>query len=420
MKKTLSELKLNSSFCSMPWIHQFLDPTGRVKPCCRFDEGQRPDEINLKNDSLSNIFYGQWMSNIRSKMLNGETIAGCKRCYEEEASGKKSLRQRYNDSTSLVIEDLVDIEKPKIRWLELAISNACNLACRMCDSRYSLKWYDEELKHWGEAKSSQKISKTDISNIDPFIKDLVHLKFTGGEPLITPEHWTILDKLLELTSDPSKIFLNYSTNCTIYPKPQWVEKWKKLKRVEFALSFDSSDPGESEYIRWPSKFEVTEKTTRAYFELSKLDNFEVLLRSTVSILNVYHLPETILWWYENVGHTKTTINPTHLTYPQILSVTVLPPALKEKVTAKFQPYLKVWYPKAMRGSLQHILKYMNSKDNSHLLGNLCEYIEKTDQYRKQSFSSIYPQFSDIFDMARETNAIHPETEQTYPNKNPQI
>ena len=26
----------SKTFCSMAWDHQFIDPTGRVKPCCRF------------------------------------------------------------------------------------------------------------------------------------------------------------------------------------------------------------------------------------------------------------------------------------------------------------------------------------------------------------------------------------------------
>jgi MoaA/NifB/PqqE/SkfB family radical SAM enzyme len=37
-----------------------------------------------------------------------------------------------------------DLNDPTIRWMELAISNDCNLACRMCDSRYAWKWFDDE------------------------------------------------------------------------------------------------------------------------------------------------------------------------------------------------------------------------------------------------------------------------------------
>ncbi len=395
MNDKLKELTRNPSFCSMAWDHQFLDPTGRVKPCCRFDESQRPSEINLNNDSLSNLFFGDWMSGIREKMKKGEKVPGCRRCYEEENNGKKSLRQRYNENTTLPIDKLVDLKKPNIRWLELAISNACNLACRMCDSRYSLKWYDEEKSHWGQTKSPSKLTAIDIENVKPFIKDLVHIKFTGGEPLLTKEQWQIVDQLIE-EADCKNVFLNYSTNCTIYPKKEWVEKWDQFKLVEFALSFDSADPKESEYIRWPAKYDTTVEATRAFLELGKRPNYHVLLRTTVSLLNVWHLPETILWWYENADFSPVIINPTHLTYPQILSVTVLPKKLKKRVEEKYQTYLQGDYPEKMKNSLRHILRYMNGTDHTPLLVKLYEYIEKTDAYRNQNFLESYPHFSDIF------------------------
>ncbi len=396
MNRELQELTENPSFCSMAWDHQFLDPTGRIKPCCRFDESQRPPEINLKNNTLSEIFYGSWMSSIREKMRKGELVSGCRRCYEEENNGKSSLRQRYNKNATLPIDELVDLDKPNIRWIELAISNACNLACRMCDSRYSLKWFDEEKAHWGKTKSETKLASIDIQNIKPFVKDLVHIKFTGGEPLLTKEQWQVVDQLIE-EADCKNVFLNYSTNCTIYPKDEWVKKWDNFKRVEFALSFDSADPKESEYIRWPARYDTTVETTKAFLDLGKRPNYYVLLRTTVSLLNVWSLPETILWWYENADFTPVAINPTHLTYPEILSVTVLPENLKDKVEKKYQRFIDGDYPEKMKNSLRHIVRYMNSADHTSRIPQLYDYIKKTDNYRKQSFTESYPHFATLFE-----------------------
>ena len=71
----------------MAWDHQFIDPTGRVKPCCRFAEKFRPDENNLNQKTLSEVFYGDWMNDVRDKMMQGEEVPGCIRCYQEEAAG---------------------------------------------------------------------------------------------------------------------------------------------------------------------------------------------------------------------------------------------------------------------------------------------------------------------------------------------
>jgi len=384
----------SKTFCSMAWDHQFIDPTGRVKPCCRFAEKFRPEENNLKEKTLSEVFYGDWMNDVRSKMLKGEQVPGCIRCYQEEAAGKRSLRERYHDNKDLPIDKLVDIENPSIRWIELAISNDCNLACRMCDSRYSWKWFKEEQEIYGNTYNTVEKSKSDISNIYPFINDLVHVKFTGGEPLMTKDQWLLVDKLLD-ERDCSEIFLNYSTNCTIMPKDSWIEKWSKFKQVEFALSFDSANAAESEYIRWPAKYETTEAVTKRFLELKKSHGFNVLLRSTISILNVWHMPESMEWWWNNDEGLRI-MNPTHLTYPEILCVTVLPEHIKKRVTDKFNTYISQSENDKINNSLIYIRNFMNSKDDSHLLTDLEKYIVGTDNYRNQNFYESYPHFSDMF------------------------
>jgi organic radical activating enzyme len=384
----------SKTFCSMAWDHQFIDPTGRVKPCCRFAEKFRPEENNLKEKTLSEVFYGDWMNDVRSKMLKGEQVPGCIRCYQEEAAGKRSLRERYHDNKDLPIDKLVDIENPSIRWIELAISNDCNLACRMCDSRYSWKWFKEEQEIYGKTYNTVEKSKSDISNIYPFINDLVHVKFTGGEPLMTKDQWLLVDKLLD-ERDCSEIFLNYSTNCTIMPKDSWIEKWSKFKQVEFALSFDSANAAESEYIRWPAKYETTEAVTKRFLELKKSHGFNVLLRSTISILNVWHMPESMEWWWNNDEGLRI-MNPTHLTYPEILCVTVLPEHIKKRVTDKFNTYISQSENDKINNSLIYIRNFMNSKDDSHLLTDLEKYIVGTDNYRNQNFYESYPHFLDIF------------------------
>jgi len=388
----------SDTFCSMAWDHQFIDPTGRVKPCCRFAEKFRPKDNNLNQKSLSEVFYGDFMNDVRDKMMKGEQVEGCIRCYQEEAAGKRSLRERYHDNKDLPIDKLVDIDNPKIGWIELAISNDCNLACRMCDSRYSWKWFKEEQEIFGKTYNKVEKSKSDIANIYPFIDNLVHVKFTGGEPLMTKDQWILVDKLLA-ERDCSEIFLNYSTNCTIMPKERWVEKWSKFKQVEFALSFDSANKQESEYIRWPADYETTEAVTKRFLELKKSHGFNVLLRSTISLLNVWYMPESMEWWWEHDEGLRI-MNPTHLTYPEILCVTVLPEHIKKRITQKFENYQSKSQNVKINNALEYIKNFMNSKDDSNLLPQLQKYIEGTDKYRGQNFVESYPQFSDIFKSGR--------------------
>jgi len=392
----LSDLTKNKTFCSMAWIHQFMDPTGRIKPCCRFEEIHRPADNHFDTKTLKEVFEGAWMNDVRAKMLAGEEVAGCSRCYQEQAAGKKSLRERYNESQQLPIEKLLEVSQPQLKWLELAISNDCNLACRMCDSRYSSKWFEEEQKMYGETRSPKKYSKMRIEDVFPYIPHLVHIKFTGGEPLITPDHWVLIKKLTE-ERNCKEIYLNYSTNCTVTPLPKWIELWDRFKFIEFALSFDSANKAEAEYIRWPAKFEKIEATTRAFLEMSRQENFLMILRTTVSLLNVWSLPETLLWWMENSPDpSKVVMNPTHLTHPNILSVKIITPNIKKKKKKKFAKYINGKYPERMKRNLRYIEKYMRNNDHTFLIGRLEKYIRETDTHRNQNFLESYPHYFDLF------------------------
>lgn len=385
------------TFCSLPWTHQFIDPTGRVKPCCRFEEKFRPHGNTLTQKNLNEIFDQDWMNNIRSKMLFGEKVNGCTRCYEEEQAGKKSLRQRYNDSKLIPSKKIVNINKPKIKWLEIGLSNTCNLACRMCDSRYSSKWYDEEKKSFGSTYAEKKSYSTPIEQIRPFLNDLIHIKFTGGEPLLMPEHWKLIELLIQ-SGSASNVYLNYSTNSTIPPKKEWVEKWKKFSHVELALSLDSINENESNYIRWPSQFDHVIKVAKSFLKLQNDLKFTIILRSTVSILNVYSLPRTIKWWIENspIPLETLSINPTHLSHPNFLSITTLPEAIKEEISQHYHEEISKFYFGKFKKPLQYILEYMNSKQDQKNLVDLKKYLIKTDNYRNQNFSHLYPQYQQLF------------------------
>lgn len=391
----------SDTFCSMAWNHQFIDPTGRVKPCCRFAERARPKENNLHQSSLQEIFFGPWMTDVREKMLNGVQVDGCIRCYQEEASGKRSLRQRYHDNTDLPIDTLVDINRPTIRWLELAISNDCNLACRMCDSRYAWKWFDIEQDLYGQTHNTIKHSKSDISNVYPFIDQIVHIKFTGGEPLITKDHWTLIDKLIA-ERDCSEILINYSTNCTIVPKDEWIKKWSRFKKVEFALSFDGTGPT-WELVRWPSTWQHAESTIRRFLSMTNEINCEIGLRSTISVNNILNMPASFEWWIDNWNKYANNqfsdlnwINPTHLTYPECLSTTVLPQKYKDAVAAKLYACSKDFNQK-IQTCIETQINHMYSQDDTHLMPEFKRYTLSLDRQRNQNFYLANPELLGLFD-----------------------
>ena len=367
----------DSTVCPMVWNHQFIDGTGRVKPCCRFQ-----GIIGQLDKDLDETFASNQMDMLRKQMSAGSRPEGCKRCWQEEDSGKKSLRQRYAQHKKL---GTVDLDNPKIEWLELAISNDCNLMCRMCDSRYSHKLYDEELAYKGKTASKTKRTKMPIESIFPYVPDLKHLKITGGEPLITPDHWKLLDYIIE-QGHAHHIYLNYSTNNTVYPKQHIVDRWKEFEYIELAISLDSIIKAENEYLRHGTVQEEALVNIERFVELQNEIRLTVIARPTITLLNVYHLPET-LEWLDSRGIRH---NATHLTHPAHLSVTVLPDAEKNKIATKFSEYN--FKNDTTKKSCEYIINYMMSANHSHLLSEFKNHTEFLDKVRNQSFKESYPYF----------------------------
>ena len=389
-----------TSWCSLPWTHLFIDPQGRVKPCCRFalpkDAGA---ENNIHKQSPSEIFFSPFMNKIRKDMLNNKKIKGCIRCYEEEASAKKSLRERYNERADMPPETLIEsLDRPKIRFIEAAASNLCNLACRMCDSRYSRLWFDAE-KEFGKTFSRTKNLSWNILTLFPFLKDAVHIKFTGGEPLMEAQNMRLLDRLTE-SGRAGSVFLSYSVNLTVPPSRRLIKAWKRFRFVEIAASFDGINAA-WELVRWPSLWKKAEKVLQTFFRLTHEMDLRVQLRSTVSVNNILHIGESFDWWIANCNRLAAapfdeSVNPVHVSFPRFLSATVLPLKFKEIAARKLQRDASR-FSGAMKAGLESLIRYMMSRDDSARLAELKRYTLHFDKKRGQDFFKVNPEFRGLFD-----------------------
>ena len=171
--------------------------------------------------------------------------------------------------------------------------------------------------------------------------------------------------------------------------------------IEFALSFDGIEDT-WELIRYPSKWKKAERITQQIFELTKEFDCRIGLRSTVSVNNILNMPESFHWWIDNWNkHASTSfnfnqwINPTHLTFPEQLSTTVLPLKYKDRVAEKLNK--RNIFEGKLKDSIEAQINYMYSKDDSHLLPELKFYNEFLDNKRKQNFYIANPELEGIFD-----------------------
>ncbi len=388
----------NKTWCSLAWNHQFIGPGGNCKPCCRFRGQHVPKDNNLTNYDINEILNSEFMNNNRHEMLNGIRVEGCARCYEEQDSGKSaSLREIYNRMDELTKP--IDIDKPKIIYLESGFSNGCNLKFVMCDPYFSRAWATEDLSEISDLVRSSGPKNIDINSIKNIIPSLVHLKFTGGEPMLIKEYNQILELVAE-SGNLKDVWLNYSSNLTKMPSDYILDIWSKVKHIEIAASFDGV--GKTiEYVRYPSKWETVESNLIKLLKLSNEMNIRIGMRSTIMTYNILNLPDMIKWWETNLNKYynepfshSSWINPTHVTHPEFLSLKVLPQHVKEMITSKLWDF---GINKKVTACFNQLCKYMNSSDESHLLEDFKRFTKVIDKNRGISFNDISPEiYNELF------------------------
>ena len=297
--------KENKSFCPYPFKAALLEHSNdKVVPCCRWAAFSHDDHFtnHLATDSKSQVMdYKTYFDEIREKMIKGESIQECKKCYQQENDGVRSMRtialadfvknskelqarQKNRGPKGLIQE----ITQPKLEYLEIESGRYCNLKCRSCGPNLSSSW-DEDVKNNDKVLtnffgSNHEVfddiqSRTNTNDSLALLtyedcKHLTEIKVTGGEPFLTDSFLRFIENLVEW--DIAKnILLDVFTNASFYPKEKHITMLTKFRLVDINLSIDGV--GErNNFLRKKSKWQVVEKVAKKWEELS-LENENITI-----------------------------------------------------------------------------------------------------------------------------------------------
>lgn len=262
----------NKSLCVLPFYHMDIQPNGVVKPCCEFSLDEMPRSVNVNDPA---VFESVFFEDLRKKMATGIPIKGCKKCYFNETYSKNSLRLEHLDNfKKLSGKDFTVPLKNELVYVNLALSNVCNNKCRMCNSRFSTSWYDDE-KKLGIDIPKGVVNQTTFFNL----LDTSKIKFvnlTGGEPLL--EQKKIIDFLNNCNL--KELTLIITTNVTVIPNDELISLLKECKKVEWTLSIDAYE-SLNDFLRKGSNWDDTTKNLSWYY-----NNFEhIKINTVISIYN---------------------------------------------------------------------------------------------------------------------------------------
>jgi len=412
------------TFCMHPFTGLATREDGAICACCR----SHPVG-NIQEQTLEEIWNNDTMKRIRYQVLNGYRPPECEPCFSLEDQGVESLRQRHvrgkipeariklypNAVSSMNSDFTMPFEIPT---MELKLNNLCNLKCRMCHPMDSTSWND-----WSEVKEFYKkegnimyaiIEEHDLENkphldnfqdnpswwasLEKLLPYFRRVEFAGGEPLMDPQHYRILDMLAPYGN---QIEIKYATNLSMLGKSNrtvW-EYWPKFKSVAVNVSIDGI--GSSyEYVRGNASWAELINNIK---QIQTIPNISRIVGAvTVQVSNVLVLDKIIEYFLDDLGivfHTH------RVEYPKVLSAQVLPKplrmlavdrliAIQERVKdfklVKLHPELLSY----TLGQIQDNINYLMARDQSDKWQDCIEFNQKLDSSRNQSFFEVTPEFKD--------------------------
>lgn len=430
----------SKTFCPLPWIHIATRPNGDVRLCCTSNasgagivDDKRAGlikkdgiEMNLRDNTVREIWNSDFMKETRLDMLNDIIPASCTKCFEEENIGIVSKRQwetkvweQRIDLSSIVSKTEADGTLPvDIPYFDLRLGNMCQLKCIMCSPHDSSSW----IKDWKIQFPlyNNKILKSDqgwnvrydytwyqkgsfLDTMKSQAHNIKELYFAGGEPLIIPEHRKILEFMVD-SGNAKDCILRYNSN-GIEITETILSLWNNFKQVKFNFSIDAYGD-KNDYIRFPSQWNTIESNLRLLDDTP--DNVIVNVACAVQILNVLYIDE-LAHWKMNSNFKKINQSPfgagvigLHLVYfPSYLNIRVLPMHLKLLVESKINKFCVTKHTEdffsnsyGMRRWLG-IVKYMMAEDWSSKIPALTEYLTIADSQRNLDYSKVFPELGNL-------------------------
>jgi sulfatase maturation enzyme AslB (radical SAM superfamily) len=280
---------------------------------------------------------------VRKTMLDGQWPEQCQRCKDESAVGGNSRDKwetaRHADSFTYDMALKLTDQDGKVNDtgfmdFDLRIGNQCNLRCVMCFPGEASKWYDsyENItdndhfvvdNHIYDLKTSKNAFSwsRDKSNIDALIrksKQLLKIKFGGGEPLLIKHHRYLLESLIS-AGYAGRMELEYSSNLTIFP-PDLFTIWENFKQIRICASIDAYGIA-NDAIRYHSDWKAV--TDNLHMLDNTKDNISVFLSTTISNLSLEHYGSLLLWAQQQ-RFKKIKEHASHLVYnPKHFSISIL-------------------------------------------------------------------------------------------------
>jgi sulfatase maturation enzyme AslB (radical SAM superfamily) len=351
---------------------------------------------NIKNNTVDEIANSDKLNLIRKNMIAGVYNSNCIECNVKDTSDTNEISHKVmqNKVFEEIIPELIQntntngsIKTPfKMRYMNIRYSNLCNMSCRTCGSFSSSLWAQEQKFPIPVVKITDSNPRY-LEEIFERLPEVEYINFAGGESILIPEHWLVLDKLIELSKFDAKI--RYVTNISklTYQNKNILDYAKKFNNFMMMGSIDASH-ARGEVYRNGTHWPTIEKNLKEIRE----SDIDFKVNCTIGAMNIWHAPDLQKYLIENNLIRKDKFSINMLIQSEMQSAKILPLHFKTTVDEKIQKHKEWLQTQGIDASQWNIaVKFMFSQDHSHLLDNFISYNIRLDKIRNQNTFATFPE-----------------------------
>jgi organic radical activating enzyme len=419
-KKQILDTK-SASFCGAKWYNATIWLGSGMTTSCHHPLPHKIDLEAIKTNP-SAIHNTVQKKHERKQMQNGDRPKGCEYCWKIEDIDRDNISDRVYKSKIFTNKDLdtayssdhnTDVN---LKTLEIAFDRTCNFACTYCNPAFSSTWANnikrqgpytgmvtDGRNHFTHAHDSAEPYKKDESNpyVEAFYKwwetdlhkSLDELRITGGEPMMSPNLWRLLD-WIETQGDKMNPHMRIAINSNLGAKQSIIDRFKKklkgFKNFHLYTSMEATF-GQAEYIRdgldygeWFSNF--------LHMMVDKVPS-EIHNMCTINALCLESLPELLekILFFKNASKVygaKVNYTLNILRFPSFQSPLVLPDDLRNKFKGDIQKFLNnnVKHLEHMEvNQTQRLIDYLDVVKTPHAGAATQEKLQK-------DFKTFYSQY----------------------------
>ena len=432
-KKKILDTK-SASFCGAKWYNATIWLGSGMTTSCHHPLPHKIDLEEIKTNP-SAIHNTREKKEQRRQMQSGERPTGCEYCWKIEDIGRDSISDRVYKSKIYSNKDLdhaFDLDPNKnvnLKTLEIAFDRTCNFGCSYCNPAFSSTWANDVKQkgaytdmttdgrnHFTHAHDSAEPYKKDETNpyVEAFYKwwetdlhkSLDELRITGGEPMMSPNLWRLLD-WIETQGEKMNPNMRIAINSNLGAKQSIIDKFKtKLKGFKNFHLYTSCEAtfAQAEYIR--DGLDYGDWFSRVLHMMVDKVPSEIHNMATINALCLESLPEFLekIVWLKNASKVYgPTINFTLniLRFPSFQSPLVLPDDLRNKFKDDLKKFLtnnEKWLEGMEINHTQRLIDYLDVVKTPHagaatqdkLQRDFKAFYSQYDKRRGKDFEKTFP------------------------------